>query len=272
MKMYLASLVRGASSPIAGRNLAREYLQAHILASMQRAGAMIPLAFHGGTALRFLYSIPRYSEDLDFALERPGRGYDFHSCLRAVRRDFVNEGYTVEVKSNEQRVVHSAFVRFPGLLYELGLSSQRDQLLSVKIEIDTNPPAGAGLETTIVRRHVILHLQHHDKASLLAGKLHAILARRFTKGRDVYDLFWYLSDPGWPDPNLDLLRTALRQTGWEAELPEGNTWRWIVRQRIETVDWSQVLRDVEPFLEAHEQMELLTVSSLGRLLVPDRQK
>jgi hypothetical protein len=271
MKTFLGSLVAGASTPIAGRNLTREYLQARILASMQRTGDMIPLAFHGGTALRFLFGIPRYSEDLDFALARPGRGYDFEVCLRAVRRDFVKEGYAVEIKRNEQRVVHSAFVRFPGLLHELGLSPHRDQVLAVKIEVDTDPPAGAGLETTIVRRHVILNLQHHDKASLLAGKLHAILARRFTKGRDVYDLFWYLSDPGWPDPNLDLLRNALRQTGWEAELPESNTWRGLVRQRIETVDWSQVLRDVAPFLETQEQMELLTVSNLDRLLVPDRQ-
>jgi predicted nucleotidyltransferase component of viral defense system len=272
MKTYLASLVAGASTPIAGRNLAREYLQARILASMQRTGAMIPLAFHGGTALRFLYGVPRYSEDLDFALERPGRGYDFQAYLHAVRRAFVNEGYTVEIKRGEQRVVHSAFVRFPGLLYEIDLSPHQDQVLAVRIEIDTNPPAGAGLETTIVRRHVILNLQHHDKASLLAGKLHAILARPFTKGRDVYDLFWYLSDPGWPAPNLDLLRSALRQTGWEAELPESNTWRGMVRQRIETIDWAQVLRDVQPFLETQEPMELLTPLNLERLLAPDAQQ
>jgi hypothetical protein len=272
MKTYLASLVVGASTPIAGRNLAREYLQARILASMQRTGAMIPLAFHGGTALRFLYSVPRYSEDLDFALERPERGYDFHAYLNAVRRDFVNEGYTVEIKRSEQRVVHSAFVRFPGLLYELSLSPHQDQVLAVKIEIDTNPPAGAGLETTIVRRHVLLNLQHHDRASLLAGKLHAILARPFTKGRDVYDLFWYLSDPDWPAPNLDLLRNALQQTGWDAELPDSTTWRGMVRKRIEAVDWAQVLRDAQPFLETQESIEVLTRLNLERLLTPDARQ
>lgn len=272
MKSYLATLVSGAASAVNGRNLAREYLQARILASLQRTGAMIPLAFHGGTALRFLYGIPRYSEDLDFALERPARGYDFQAYLHAVRRDFIEEGYTVEVQSNERRVVHSAFVRFPGLLYELDLTPHRDQVLAVKIEVDTNPPAGAGLGTSIVRRHVILHLQHHDKASLLAGKLHAILARPFLKGRDLYDLLWYLSDPGWPAPNLELLRNALRQTGWEAELPEGKTWRQLVRKRIEAVDWPQVLRDVRPFLEGQEQMALLTALNLERLLTPDARE
>ena len=49
-----------------------------------------------------------------------------------------------------------------------------------------------------MRRHVTLRLHHHDRASLLAGKLHAILQRPYTKGRDLYDLIWYLSDPTWP--------------------------------------------------------------------------
>ena len=269
MKTFLASLVAGASTPISGRNLAREYLQARILASMQRAGAMIPLAFHGGTALRFLYSLPRYSEDLDFALERPGRDYDLDAYAQAVRRSFVNEGYSVEITAQEQRVVHSAFVRFPGLLHELGLSPHQDQMLAIKIEIDTHPPAGAGLVTTIVRRHVILNLQHHDRASLLAGKLHAIVARPFTKGRDVFDLFWYLSDPSWPAPNLAMLGNALRQTGWDGELPERNTWRDLVLQRFKAIDWAQVRRDVQPFLEAQESLEVLTYRNLERLLTPD---
>jgi LuxR family maltose regulon positive regulatory protein len=77
--------------------------------------------------------------------------------------------------------------------------------------VATNPPAGAGLATTVVRRFVVLQLQHHDKASLLAGKLHAILQRSYTKGRDIYDLLWYLSDPTWPPPNLVLLNNALAQ-------------------------------------------------------------
>jgi hypothetical protein len=269
MKTYLATLVSGAPSPIAGRNLVREYLQARILASMQRAGAMIPLAFHGGTALRFLYNIPRHSGDLDFALERPVRGYNFQTYLHASRRDFANEGYSVEIKVSEQRVVHSAFVRFPGLLYELGLAPHQDHMLAVKIAIDTNPPAGAGLTTSVVRRYVVLNLQHHDKASLLAGKLHAILARPFTKGRDIYDLFWYLSDPDWPAPNLHLLRNALRQTGWDAALPGSDTWRGMVRQRIETSDWAQVLRDVQPFLETQESIEIMTPLNLERLLATD---
>ena len=132
------------------------------------------------------------------------------------------------VKVSDQKTVHSAFIRFSGLLYELGLSPHRDEVLAVKIEVDTNPPAGATLATTVVRRHVILQLQHHDRASLFAGKLHAILQRPYTKGRDLYDLLWYLSDPSWPPPNLALLNNALHQTGWSGAFLTAQNWRAVL--------------------------------------------
>lgn len=270
MKDYLADLVRAAPTPAHGRNVAREYLQARVLGSLQRAGAMIPLAFHGGTALRFLYSTRRYSEDLDFALEGDKSGYEFRAYLEAVRSDLAAEGYAVELRVNDRKVVHSAFVRLAGLLHELGLSPHRTEALSVKIEVDTNPPAGATLATTVVRRHVILHLQHHDPASLLAGKLHAILNRPFTKGRDVYDLLWYLSDPGWPQPNLTLLNNALRQTGWAEPYPNEDTWREIVRRRLQALSWDRVAADVGPFLESAAGLGLLTRENVMRTLETHR--
>ena len=266
MKEYLAQLVRASPTPAHGRNATREYLQARILAALQRAGAMIPLAFHGGTALRFLYSSQRYSEDLDFALERVKDQYDFRAYLKAIRSVLTAEGYAVELKVSDQKVVHSAFVRFSGLLNELGLSPFRDEVLAVKIEVDTNPPAGAGLATTVIRRHVPLQLQHHDRASLLAGKLHAILQRPYTKGRDVYDLLWYLSDPGWPGPNLALLNNALRQTGWPGpEFTEG-TWREVVRERLRALAWDQVAADVRPFLEPGADAGLMTLENVLRVI------
>jgi len=54
MKTYLKKQVDQASSQIQAGNVAREYLQARILESLQITGGMIPLAFQGGTALRFL--------------------------------------------------------------------------------------------------------------------------------------------------------------------------------------------------------------------------
>jgi len=266
MKEHLATIVRTAPTPIHGRNLAREYLQARILGALQRAGAMIPLASHGGTALRFLYASARYSEDLDFSLEQARTQYDFRAFLRAIRSTFAAEGYSLDLRVSDEKTVHSAFVRFRGLLYDLGLSPHGNEVLAVKIEVDTNPPVGAGLETTVIRRHVPLQLHHHDQASLLAGKLHAILQRPYLKGRDLYDLLWYLSDPKWPAPNLILLNNALRQTGWEAGPLTEDNWRKAVRDRLQTVVWGQVVNDVRPFLDSSADAGLLTAENLMQVL------
>jgi predicted nucleotidyltransferase component of viral defense system len=266
MKAYLGQLLRDVADPITGRNRMREYLQARILESLQRSGAMIALAFHGGTALRFLYAIPRYSEDLDFALERPEASYDFRAYLRAIEDEFLKEGYQVGIKLNDRKTVNSAFVRFNHLLYEFRLSSQRDEVLAVKIEIDTHPPEGAMLDTTLIRRHVTLRLQHHDRSSLLAGKLHAIFQRRYVKGRDLYDLMWYLSDPGWPNPNFVLLKNALQQTGWEGPIPNESNWRGILCEHLKKVDWEKAAADVRPFLERTSEVDLLTRENFEKLL------
>jgi hypothetical protein len=266
MKEYLTELVRAMPTPMQARNTMREYLQARILGTLQRVGAMIPLAFHGGTALRFLYASARYSEDLDFALERGREQYDFRAYLRAIQADFTVEGYDLSVRVSDQKTVHSAFVRFSGLLYQFGLSPHRDEKLAVKLEVDTNPPAGAGLTTTVVRRHVLLQFQHHDRASLLAGKLHAILQRPYVKGRDVYDLLWFLSDPAWPPPNLVMLNNALQQTGWAGALLTKETWRPAVRARLQEAAWDQVVVDVQPFLEPSANLDLLTLENLMRVL------
>ncbi|MFH0899287.1 MAG: nucleotidyl transferase AbiEii/AbiGii toxin family protein [Pseudomonadota bacterium] len=267
MKDQLVDLVRRAPSPLAARNTVREYLQARILEALQLAGAMIPLAFHGGTALRFLYSLPRHSEDLDFALERPGRGYDLRAYLASIRSCLAREGYALDLKISDRRTVHAAFVRFPGLLFDLRLAGRPQEMFSVKIEIDTRPPAGAGLATTVIRRHVMLHLQHHDRSSLLAGKLHALLTRAYTKGRDVYDLLWYLSDPAWPSANLALLNAALAQTGWQGSALTESTWRHALRRRLESLDWTRVVADVRPFLERPHEERLLTLAGVSQILL-----
>jgi len=120
--------------------------------------------------------------------------------------------------------------------------------------------------TTILRRHVTLRLQHHDRASLFAGKLHAIFQRRYVKGRDLYDLMWYLSDPGWPNPNLVLLKNALNQTGWERPYPDENNWRYILIEYLENVDWKRIVADVRPFLEKANENDLLTRENFEKLL------
>ena len=266
MKPYLEYLIRPVSDPLQQRNLVREYLQARTLETLQHHGAMRCIAFQGGTALRFLFSLPRFSEDLDFALEQNREDYDFLKYLEKIKQTFAAENYRVEVSYNNRKTVHSAFIRFYGLLYELGLSPHAGEALSIKLEIDSNPPDRAGLETSIVRRHVVLQVLHYDKASLLAGKIHALLDRDYTKGRDLYDLLWYLSDPAWPPPNLVFLNNALVQTGWQKAPLGENDWKSEVWKKLERMDFAQVVNDVKPFIEDRRELALLELSTFKKLL------
>ena len=267
MTEHLERLV-GGLGPLRGRNVAREYLQARILGSLQRAGAMTALAFQSGTCLRFLFDLPRYSEDLDFALERAPPEYSLRNCLRAIRVDLSAEGYDIDVRVRDRGVVHNAVVRFTGVLHAIGLSPRPAEVLAIRIEVDTNPPPRAATEVTLVRRHETLRLYHHDRASLLAGKLHAVLERPYTKGRDLYDLIWYLADRDWPAPNLSLLNAALRQTGRSAAGLTAQSWRAAVAERLEALDWTRAAADVRPFLERLDDAALVTKENALRLLAP----
>jgi hypothetical protein len=266
MKEYLRDLAEQAGNDLARGCLVREYLQARVLESLQDTGVFLRWAFVGGTALRFLYAIPRFSEDLDFSLINVGQDAGFRAALTEVKRALRLEGYRVEINVKDENTVSSAWLKFPGLPHEMGMSPHASQVLSIKVEVDTRPPPGAVIATSIVRRHATLNLCHHDKASLLAGKLHAVLSRKWTKGRDLFDLVWYLSDRTWPPPNLALLNAALVQTGWKGAAMTTSNWRDELRQRMAAMDWEQVRADVRPFLERERDMAMVSAETLGSLL------
>jgi predicted nucleotidyltransferase component of viral defense system len=266
MKDVLKSLLEPIRGNLLKTCLAREYLQARILQAMQDEGIFRSWAFVGGTALRFLYSIPRFSEDLDFSLIEKGKESRFAEAMRRIESAFRKEAYAVSIAAKGEKTVASAFVKFAGLPYEIGLSAQRSQVFSIKIELDTSPPAGAGFQTTLVRRHVTLNLVHYDKASLLAGKMHALLTRKYTKGRDLYDLVWYLADRTWPSPNLVLLNAALTQTGWSGPIATPDNWRSLLIGRMDHFAWDTVRADVQPFLERPDDADLITRENVMSLL------
>ena len=215
--------------------------------------------------------MPRFSEDLDFSLVEsidlgPTVRKEFTRIVDYMRRVFEAETYVMDIRMRPDQTVQSAFIDFPGLLFELGIPAQETQKISIKIEVDTNPPPGASTEVSVVRKHVFLNILHYDKASLFAGKLHAVLSRSYVKGRDMYDLLWYLSDRSWPEPNLKLLQSALRQTGTEMDIELVKDWRTLIAKRLRGLDWERAVADVAPFLETSRELELLTRENLLSLL------
>ena len=270
MKEYIKQLIKDVknttNTTTTAKLYVREYLQARLLESLQNSKAFSSWAFIGGTALRFLFSLPRFSEDLDFSLCIPDSDSCFTDHLAKAKRMFEREEYTVSVRAKTDRVVQSAFFKFEGLLFELGLSPHRQETISIKVELDTHPPEGAGTDTSLVRRHVMLSLLHYDKASLLAGKLNAIMTRSYTKGRDIYDLVWYLTDPSWPEPNIRMLNNALHQFAPDNPVINETSWRRQIASVLERLDWKAVRNDVSPFLERQEEVEMLTREGVLKLL------
>jgi predicted nucleotidyltransferase component of viral defense system len=266
MKEILNNLLQEQPNDFMRRSTAREYLQARILLSLQDHGAFENWSFVGGTALRFLYQLPRYSEDLDFSLLSPGQDPRFEKLMTKLRADLAAETYSVDIKISTVSNVASAFVRFRGLPHELGISPHEHEVLSVKVEIDTNPPTGAVTETRILRRFVTLNLLHHDRSSLFAGKLHAVLSRSYTKGRDLYDLAWYLSDPQWPRPNLELLNNALAQTAWTGPEITADNWKALLLKQLHRIDWKRAVTDVSPFLARKQDIGMVSHDTIARLL------
>lgn len=265
MKDYCLELASKKTDSNAKLNIMREYLQAYILKIMHDGGLFRHTAFLGGTALRFLYGLPRFSEDLDFSLVK-NEAYNFAALMKRIKEELLLAGYDISLTYNDDKIVHSAFVRFAGLLHEAGVSPLASQKFSIKVEIDTNPPKGEVLKTDIVNKYFPIAFLSYDLSSLFAGKLHALLSRKYTKGRDFFDLGWYLSR--WKDifPNMALLHNALKQTGWNREFPAEENWRDFIYDVVKKADWKKVIEDVRNFLESPSDMDVFSQENMLMLV------
>lgn len=265
MKDYCLALAARETNYNAKLNTMREYLQANILRTLHEQGFFRTTAFVGGTALRFLYNLPRFSEDLDFSLVAPA-GCEFVSLVTGVKDELARSGYNVEAKYNDRKTVVNAFFKFKDMMFEAGLSPLKSQNFSVKLEIDTKPPSGGATETRMVNKFFPVTFLCFDLPSLFAGKIHALLTRPYTRGRDYFDLSWYLSRHKDLNPNFTLLKSALTQTGYQGEFPESGNWRRVLTQTLEKADWESIRNDVKNFLENPKDIDVLNKENLRALL------
>ena len=234
--------------------------------SLHESEASQAIAFVGGTALRFLENLPRFSEDLDFSLISSDR-YDPERWLQKLKRDLYLAGFDSAIRWIDRKPVQAAWIRTASLLAEAGLSGHKEQKLSVKVEIDTRPPAGAEIQRAVVTRHFTFVIRHYDLPSLMAGKLHALLTRGYPKGRDWFDLVWYRSRRPPIEPNTRLLQHALDQTQG-VDRYQAADWRRLLRTRLADLDIDSLARDVEPFLERPADAVLLERANLDAVLAP----
>jgi len=247
-------------------NTMREYLQAFILRILFKKNFFRHAAFLGGTCLRFLYDIKRFSEDLDFSLQEAG-GFDFDKTVNSLVSELEGAGYSVREKIKKNGI-YSGHIKFAGLLYDAGMSHGAQENLSIKIDLDRKPPAGAKTEPHLVNKYFMVGLKSFDLSTLLAGKINAVLTRNYNKGRDFYDIMWYLTTHRTLEPNKEFLRNALLQfideEGWIEE-SVGN-WKLRLAEKVASVDWKAIRSEVELLIEDRVELELFTRENLLLLL------
>jgi len=248
------------TNPVEQENVLQELMQHYVLSSLSRAGMFAQAMFHGGTCLRIVYGMNRFSEDLDFLLKQPDRGFRWQGYLESVRKDCAQEGIAFEVQDKAQAgtPVRKAFLKTDsiGKILTLDLPFERYQprKIRIKLEIDTNPPAGSTFTTGYITFPVTVPVTTQSLESGFALKLHALLCRPYVKGRDWYDFVWYLARKTRPD--LELLRHALQQQGPWAGQKIAVTLRWVrenMDAAIRRIRWTAARDDVQRFLPLREQ-------------------
>jgi len=266
MRDYIKSVVDPNLTRNQNLNRIREYLQTYFLNIIYKNKFYQNLVFTGGTALRFIYRIRRFSEDLDFSLSSKARNYNFTDMVENVLQEFKLAGYDLEIKFDESRAVHSALLKFSGILFETGLSPLKGQKIAIKAEVDSRPPSG-GIETSSVyNSNFMFYMLHYDLASLFAGKVHALLCREYTKGRDWYDLLWYLTKFKDLEPNFIMLNNAFAQTSRKPVKLTANNWKAEIKKTVEILDWAKVRNDVSWLLEDSSELGLLESKTFINLL------
>jgi hypothetical protein len=237
----------------------KEIIQEVALYALWRAGFFEVAAFQGGTSLRILHSLPRFSEDLDFMLKAPDPEFDWAGYLHQLLACFQEYGLQPEAlpKGKMEQRIKKAVIKDSSVINQLNLSfyqGHKGQKINIKLEIDVDPPAESGYEYTYLDFPTDYEVCHQDLSSNFALKIHALLCRPFLKGRDWYDFNWYIKQG--VSPNLPHLTNALVQYGpWQGqgELVVDMAWlKTVMQEKIDSVDWKEAASDVERFLKPGE--------------------
>lgn len=238
----------------------KEIYQEIALAGLARSDFFKNAAFQGGTALRILYNLRRFSEDLDFVLIKPVKKFQWHSYLKAIELEFHSLGVKLEVKERNDATgaIRTAFLKEDSFAQILELTYDRlpsdEQKITIKLEIDTLPPDGSNFENAFLTYPYPFSITVQDFPSLFASKCHALLCRKYEKGRDWFDFLWYIAR-GTPI-NFCLLKNALFQAGPHKgkEIPYSKKWLYHeFEKKISLIDWKKARQDVQNFLRSNER-------------------
>ena len=246
----------------------REIMQKVTLAGLSRTDFFEKAAFYGETALRIFHNLDRFSEDLDFSLLKEDPKFSLETYFNAVIKEFEALGMEVSIKDKiktAQTNVDSAFLKSETIWKELiledtikqvGIKSNRE--IKIKIEIDRKPPLGFKTEEKLLLRPFSFYVKCFDLSSLFAGKMHALLFRKWknrVKGRDWYDLEWYIKK-GVP-LNLEHFLKRAQETGdWKDKNINPKEIKDLLENKIKIVSFKNIKEDVARFIKNDKSIEI----------------
>ena len=229
----------------------QEVMQFIALSGLARGGFFEKAAFYGGTCLHLFYGMERFSEDMDFSLLSPDPKFDFESYFPAIREEFALAGKEVEMQlkhKGKPSSIESAFLKESSEVFRIGFTTQKQ--IKVKIEVDIDPPPDFSTEMKLMTRPVSRWIRAYSIGDLYAGKVSAALFRAWrsrVKGRDWYDLEWYVRN-GFVC-NLKHLSARGRESNSNVDLSSREAVIAAFKERIATIDFKAASEDVRPFLK-----------------------
>lgn len=235
----------------------REILQEVILSGLSDTDFFNLAVFQGGTCLRLVHGLRRFSEDLDFVMLAAQPQFDWSTYEKKITTRCNLYGFEPEFlnKENQTSSVKKMLVRQDSLSDLVSFTHTQDprRKIRIRLDIDVNPPSGLSSETSFLDFPLPYRLHIPTINCLFAGKCHALLCRQYTKERDLFDFQWFVSKH--VEPDLEYLESTLIQSGpWEdSGINVTPSWlKFALIERISSLDWNLAKDDILRFLPERE--------------------
>lgn len=268
----------GAKSVEQELNVLREIIQEIALLGLWRSKFFENAAFYGGTALRILYGLDRFSEYLDFTLKEKDKDFNIEKYGAAIVKELSSYDFEASFEKKQKSTIspiESAFIKADTQISFLVASSkykpQKGSLIKVKIEVDTDAIEGFETEAKQFFWPQAFAVLTCDKPSLMAGKLHATFCRgqrNNVKGRDWYDFLWYTGQG--ISPNWLYLEAKMRDSKhWTGVFSPLEFCSW-AKEQVMSLDIKAAKRDVERFIPEPSRLDGwskdLFIAAIDRLI------
>lgn len=256
----------------------REIMQEVALAGLSRTDFFEKAAFYGGTALRIFYDLDRFSEDLDFSLKEVNPDFTLEPYFSAILSEFESLGILVSIKGKEKAIessIDSAFLKAETIWKEIVLEDiikqtgvRSNKTVKIKIEVDRNPSLNFTTEEKLLIRPFSFYVNCFSPSSLFAGKMHALLYRKWkgrVKGRDWYDLEWYIKN-GIPLDVLHFLSRANDTRDWQEGSITPEQIKRLLSEKIASVSIENIKEDVARFVKDDRALDIWSTTYYNDLI------